>query len=61
MKIELIGQNFLWLKNDQILLMEGNEYKVMSVQEVLIKDVPELNEIYHSKKMEKINTQETYQ
>ena len=41
--------------------MEGNEYKVISVQEVLIKDVPELNEIYHSKKMEKINTQETYQ
>ena len=40
--------------------MEGNEYKVMNMQEVLIKDVPELKEIYQTKKMEKINTQETY-
>ena len=35
--------------------MEGNEYKVVSVQEVKIKENPELNKIYFNKNFKKMD------
>ena len=35
--------------------MEGNEYKVVSVQEVKIKENPELNNIYFNKNFKKMD------
>ena len=35
--------------------MEGNEYKVVSVQEVKIKENPELNNIYFKKNFKKMD------